>query len=196
MKRRLLPPLPCPALVLPGAAALALFLAGCPHPVGWSGEIPLESSSTSPSPVPKEPLSWAEAVNHMNNNPFQQGEIVYELSGSEEEGSPAPPLSYGSAGNCPEKVLIRGNGKKLILRYPGTLLTVGPGVEMTLENITLRGMGGNNAPLVLVDGGTLRIGEGVIIEKNKNEASEEEGLGGGVTVRGGGTFFMSGGEIR
>jgi hypothetical protein len=49
-----------------------------------------------------------------------------------------------------------------------------------------------------VDGGTLRVEEGVIIERNKNvyAPSYPPGFGGGVAVTGGGTFFMSAGTIR
>jgi hypothetical protein len=186
MKRRSF--LILPALILSFAAAF--FLSDCPHSVGWSGEISLGYP-------PEEPLTWKEAISHMNSNPLLEGEIVYELGASPEESPPLLPLSHDDppSANCPREVLIRGNGKTVILTNPGALLTVGPGVDLTLENITLRGVAGNHAPLITVAGGTVRIGPGVFIEGNSN-VSSQTGRGGGVRIEAGGVFYMSGGEIR
>jgi predicted outer membrane repeat protein len=192
LNRRFFSPFRYLALALPGAAALlgiaALVLSGCPHSLGWSGEIPLGFQG--------EPLSWIEAMAHMNANPLQEGTVIYELDSSEEMSPPIPSLYHDapSSANCPQRVVIEGNGKTVILTSTGTLLTVGPGVELTLRNITLKGVSNNSAPLILVDGGTVTLETAGIVRGNRNTHSP--GYGGGVAVQGDGTFYLDGGEIR
>ncbi|MDR2629488.1 MAG: hypothetical protein LBC60_01040, partial [Spirochaetaceae bacterium] len=119
--------------------------------------------------------------------------------------------------NSPAKVIINGHGQELTIGGQGTLLTVGSGVTLTLRNITLSGIQGNDAPLIMVRrGGKLVLGDGVILTDNEttadaggvwvnggelvlNPGAEITGMaaqrGGGVLVDTYGTLFMNGGII-
>jgi len=80
----------------------------------------------------------------------------------------------------------------------GSLFTLGRGVSLVLENVTLQGIAGNNRPLVLVqDYAVLIMSEGSSITGNTNNVSVllEEYQGGGVRVEEHGTFFMLDGVI-
>jgi hypothetical protein len=94
--------------------------------------------------------------------------------------------------NSPAHVIINGHGRELILGGQGTLLTVGRGVTLTLRNITLSGISGNDAPLVtLRRGGKLILGDGVILRGNENTSGDA----GGVWVNGGDLILNPGAEI-
>jgi hypothetical protein len=82
----------------------------------------------------------------------------------------------------------------ITLSGDASLLTVGDGVTLTLRDITLKGMGGgNDYTLVKVNkGGNLILADNAVIYGHYNA----KGHGGGVYVGSGGTFTMSGGEIR
>jgi uncharacterized repeat protein (TIGR02543 family) len=73
----------------------------------------------------------------------------------------------------------------------GTLFTVKSNVTLSLKNnVTLRGLSGNNAPLIRVNGGALVMDTGSAVSENTTT-----GGGGGVWVTGSGAFTMNGGEI-
>jgi hypothetical protein len=95
----------------------------------------------------------------------------------------------------PAEVTIDGCGQTVRLNggpVGAPLITVGDGVTLTLQNITLQGLNDNNASLILVaDGGELVLGTGAVIMKNFNHG----GYGGGVCVEEGGTLTLDGGEI-
>jgi hypothetical protein len=94
--------------------------------------------------------------------------------------------------NSPAKVIINGHNRVLSIQAPGTLVTVGGGVTLTLRNITLRGYNGNNAPLVTVGhGGKLILGTGVTLTGNKTTADA-----GGVWVNGGELVLNNGAVIK
>ncbi|MDR2490230.1 MAG: chitobiase/beta-hexosaminidase C-terminal domain-containing protein [Spirochaetaceae bacterium] len=104
------------------------------------------------------------------------------------------------------KITLKGDSQERTLQLTGTgsLFTVGGtfksnnnyvshNVTLILdENITLRGVDSNNAPLVTVQlSGKLQIKDGAKIIGNTNTAR----LGGGVLCDSSGTISMSGGEI-
>lgn len=108
-----------------------------------------------------------------------------------------------NADNSPAKVILDGAGLTVDLTGNPTgapLITVGRGVTLLLQNITLKGLrsgdsgdnAGNSAPLVAVkDGGSLTLGTGAIIRDN-----DAEGSVGGISVERGGILIMSvGAEI-
>ncbi|GHV26930.1 hypothetical protein AGMMS4952_07810 [Spirochaetia bacterium] len=114
-----------------------------------------------------------------------------------------PPWTLGgstagttTAANGKTGVTITLRGKDAIrevqLSGTGSLFTVDSGVTLSLdENITLKGVSNNNASLVLVWGGTLKLKDGAKISGNTASSS----YGGGVYVDYDGTFTMEGGEI-
>jgi hypothetical protein len=104
-----------------------------------------------------------------------------------------------SAGiNSPAQVVIDGHDRLLTIAVGGDrgkrgkLLTVGNGVTLTLQNITLWGTNENDSPLVEVEsGGTLILGTGVVLNENRSS-----GDAGGVWVNGGKLIMNAGSEIK
>jgi hypothetical protein len=96
--------------------------------------------------------------------------------------------------NSPAEVTIDGHGRILTIDAgyaQGKLLTVGKGVTLTLQNLTLLGSRENNAPLVEVRrGGTLILGTGAVLMGNKSS-----GDAGGVLISTG-EFIMNDGIIK
>ena len=85
-------------------------------------------------------------------------------------------------------------GDTLYLDGNNALFTVGRGVTLILENITLWGSFSNTASTVVVESGArvyIRNGARLIWNGTDNEA-----FGGGVTVQAGGTLVMTGGVIE
>jgi hypothetical protein len=94
--------------------------------------------------------------------------------------------------NSPAKVVINGHNGVLTIGGQGTLLTVGGGVTLTLQNITLQGINGNNAPLVKVQhGGKLLLGAGAVITGNQTSSDA-----GGVWINGGELVLNPGSQIK
>jgi hypothetical protein len=92
----------------------------------------------------------------------------------------------------PSHVAIDGHNRVLKLDDPGTLLTVGEGVTLTLRNITLMGNNNNRDPLVEVQArGRLVLGDGATLTGNKTY-----GVTGGVWVNGGELVMNEGAEIK
>ena len=87
--------------------------------------------------------------------------------------------------NNNRSVRLRSNGKMFFVRSNATLILD--------NNITLHGHNGNTEPLVVVDGGTLRMRNGATITSNTNPQNFLFG-GGGVFVQNG-VFDMTGGTI-
>jgi|GEM_PF-1335703 len=105
-------------------------------------------------------------------------------------------------------VVLKGIGENQTIRsntfqgshYSGTLLLVGDGVTLVLDNITIKGAAkdattqGGSGPLISVSsGGTLIMEEGSSIIDGFNRNNGQNG--GGVGVNKGGTFHMKGGTI-
>ncbi|MFP3090417.1 hypothetical protein LQZ21_08835 [Treponema sp. TIM-1] len=103
------------------------------------------------------------------------------------------PVVLTANDNCPATVIINGHGRTLkIPSTGGALLTVGGGVTLRLQHLTLEGIATNDAPLVRVNaGGNLSLGTGVVITGN-----ESTGTVGGVWVDGGTLTLNNGGAIE
>jgi hypothetical protein len=119
-----------------------------------------------------------------------------------------------NSGNSPKELALNGSGRTIDLIGPASgapIITVGQGVTLTLENITLKGLvskdngndvysvhisGGtdttnNNAPVItVVDGGTLVLNAGVVITEN-----EAQNIVGGVRIEKGGALVMNAGAL-
>jgi hypothetical protein len=92
----------------------------------------------------------------------------------------------------PSHVTIDGHNRVLKVDDPGTLLTVGEGVTLTLRNITLIGNDDNISPLVEVQSrGRVVLGDGVTLTDNKTA-----GVSGGVWVNGGELVMNDGVVIK
>ena len=84
----------------------------------------------------------------------------------------------------------------LSLDGTGSMFTVGSGVTLILENVTLQGTVGNNNALVVVgNGSSLVMNDGSLITGNINPSDLLANRGGGVRVNPGGVFVLDGGEI-
>jgi hypothetical protein len=134
----------------------------------------------------------------------------------------APDRAVLEAGiNSPVTVIINGRQGTLKINSPGTLLEVGDGVTLTLQNITLEGRDDNHAPLIRVTaGGRLVLGTGAVLTGNessgnaggvwvadgtlvlneggviKNMSAASPSAGGGVLIDASGTFLMNNGIIE
>ena len=134
----------------------------------------------------QDKLAWLQ-VNAASGNTY-----ILEVAADEE----LAPHELYYAGRTDITIILKGNGnggeKILSSSGNGTVISVGSGVTLILENgVTIRG-GSNNAPLVSVaGGGEMFMRDGAKITGNSNPS----GSGGGVYVGTGGTFDMSGGEI-
>jgi len=106
----------------------------------------------------------------------------------------APQLLY-FGGNAITITLTSGMpGDTLYLDGANAMFTVGRGVTLVLENITLRGTFSNTASTVVVESGArVHIGNGARLSCN---GTDSEVFGGGVTVQAGGTLVMTGGVIE
>jgi hypothetical protein len=90
-----------------------------------------------------------------------------------------------------------GDSSTIALAGTGSLFSIELSLTLVLEgNLTLLGKPSNNAPLVIVAGGTLIINQGMKISGNTTTVSSNYygGSGGGVYIIGG-AFTMNGGEI-
>ena len=99
-------------------------------------------------------------------------------------------------------IIVKGDKPGVVLGVNGSgaLFTVGRGINLILEDITLRGIGGNDRPLVIVEEGatlTLRSNSGITDNINLIPASTATSpyLGGGVHVRARARLYLEGGEI-
>ena len=103
-------------------------------------------------------------------------------------------LNFGSNINIILRTLQSIDSPQTInLSSNGAMFTIGNSVTLILENITLQGRPNNNNSLVVVNsGGKLVMENGSKITGNGYNGGWN---GGGVTVGGGGTFNMEGGEI-
>ena len=128
-------------------------------------------------------LSWLET------NAASGNEYIIEVTANE---SIAPHvLSYSGRNNI--NITLRGAGTTRIvnLSVNGSLFTVGLGVTLFLENITLQGHSTNNASLVMLNRGSLVMNTGSIVTGN----TQTFGSGGGVYIQDGGILTMTGGTI-
>jgi hypothetical protein len=151
--------------------------------------------------------------------------VTIELSGAGEETVISNSANLIGGLTSPANVTIDGQGRKLRIDGPGTLLKVGEGVTLTLRDITLEGTDHNGSPLievrnrgklildagarltnnttiapaggVWVKGGELVLNDGVVIEKMAvtSDVYSTGMLAGGVFIDNRGSFTMNGGLI-
>jgi len=147
-----------------------------------TGNITLTAQWTAPTPiagVPANNVAVVAAVNHVNANPGHFTLLVGQVQ-------------------AVTGVLTINEGAHLTIRRTGngTIFTLnGANISLTLgNNITLSGHSGNNAPLVLVQGGArLTMNAGARITGNTASGNNQAG---GVHVDGAGSVFtMNGGVI-
>jgi uncharacterized repeat protein (TIGR02543 family) len=134
----------------------------------------------------------ADKMKWLQNNALNNRAYIVEVDRSDRI---APQLLFsGNRSNV--TITLKGIGNSWMIQLDnstvGSLFTVGSGVALILDNITLQGKNGNNAPLVQVNsGGTLIMRKGSAITGNVITSNDD---GGGVLVYGG-TFTMDDGEI-
>ena len=118
------------------------------------------------------------------------GDNYLIVLGADESASPRN-LNY--SGKTVEITLLGYNGeKKITLNSTGSMFTINSGVTLIIdENITLIGIGTNNAALVTISDGSLIMNGGTI---SGNTTSGSYGNGGGINVQDG-TFTMNDGTI-
>jgi len=130
-------------------------------------------------------LTW------LKNNALSNSFYTIEVS-ADENISPQD-LTYSGKSNI--NIVLSSLGNTINLSSNGMLFTIGSGITLTLNNITLNGRTNNNDSLVRInDNGTLILNEGVKISGNSIIKSYESAFGGGVYLNGG-TIIMNGGQI-
>jgi uncharacterized repeat protein (TIGR02543 family) len=128
--------------------------------------------------------SLAEKLAWIQSN--AQSNTVYSLEVDANESLNSTSLSYYYVNNITIQLTGIGAERVISLFASGSLFTVGSGVTLILNNITLQGMSGNYSSVVKVNkNGALVMNEGAKITVNAGE---------GVNVTSG-TFTMTGGEI-
>ena len=128
-------------------------------------------------------LTW------LQRNADSHNTYILEINANEN----ITPQTFEYSGTINITIVLRGIGGNHVIRLSshGTMFTIRPNVTMILENnITLQGHSGNNASLVIVDGGNLRMYAGTAITGN----TKSSGGGGGIDIPRG-TFTMNGGTI-
>lgn len=144
------------------------------------------------------PVSALKEMAEKKSSHGQQADTPLYLVMEGGEESLYPMLSALKAGeNSPPYVTIDGGGRTIRLRSQGQILNVGPGLTLTLQNITLAGVPNNSYALVNVEGGELVLGSGAKITGNDNvRIAIYNNRGGGVHVESGRlTIPDGGGEI-
>ncbi|MFP3090523.1 autotransporter adhesin family protein [Treponema sp. TIM-1] len=94
--------------------------------------------------------------------------------------------------NSPDFVRIDGRGRKIRLTGNGgkAVITVKKGVTLYLRDITLVGIGNNTAALITVNGGTLVLEHGAVVEGNTNTNTVEYSAGGIQVINGGSLYIV------
>jgi hypothetical protein len=123
--------------------------------------------------------------------PREPGRIVVvglvTAKGSMAIGEGCPPIVL--EGDGPSAKLALGEGVR------GSLLTVSGGARVTLRGLIVEGTGGNDAPLIRVEGGSLALDAGAWVTGNTNAVADGNGHGGGILVANGGTLTMKAGAL-
>jgi hypothetical protein len=137
-------------------------------------------------------LSLGESLTWLDTNAADGG--AYTLTVNANETVAPKTLSYGGK---KVKLTLKGDSptRTYSLAGTGSLFTVGSGVTLELEDITLQGRSDNTAPLVKVEtDGKLAVKTGGRITGNTYTTSVNDTGGAGVFVSGG-ELEIAGGEI-
>jgi uncharacterized repeat protein (TIGR02543 family) len=134
----------------------------------------------------------AAQLQWLYTNAESNSRYLLEVTAVYEELAPQT-ISYPGRSNITVQLKGTGNEKIIGLLGTGSLLSIGNGVTLILDdNLTLVGKNNNTASLVTVaSGGNLIMNKGAKITGNRNASTQFSG--GGVYVAG--TFTMNGGEI-
>jgi hypothetical protein len=127
------------------------------------------------------------------------GSYTIVLDSMETDLASFMPKTLTVTGNKDITITIRGNGKTVQLGGAGILLTLGAdsgsSLKLIFQDLTLRGVSNNNAPLVQVgERGTLDLRTGSLITGNTAAVSSSDSGTGGVYVSYG-AFTMNGGTV-
>jgi len=163
-----------------------------------AAQVPAQQAPPPPPPivgtiVPGDSL--AEKLAWLQRSANSHGTYILELRNDE---TIAPHrLEFSGAINI--TIVLRGVDEDRTIRLGsnGHMFRIRHGVTLILDNnITLQGHSQNNASLVLIDGGILRMNVGAAITGNTNtQTAQAPGGGGGVSIWGRSTFEMNGGTI-
>jgi hypothetical protein len=142
------------------------------------------------------------------SNANQLADALVKASAGEElifvtENIVSPAIAVTAPALSGKRIRIQGQGvsaPEISLSGTGSLFTIGtssaPDITLILENITLRGVAGNDSALLTVDGGHLVMNSGAALTGNDVITSGAAvHVAGGVLIDNAGTFIMNGGEI-
>jgi hypothetical protein len=116
-------------------------------------------------------------------------QVVVDLPGGSEDVPYSAVLEpYDTS---PVNVVIDGHGRTLTKTSPGSLITVGTGVTLILQNITLQGCTNDAQLITVLSGGTLTLRNGAALTGNRTSADA-----GGIRVNGGVLIMHNGAAIR
>ena len=158
------------------------------------------------TPTVEDVIGFKNKLLWLKSNAQNGGNYLIEVKSNEQTGgeifSFPGDLSYKNKSNI--TITIRGVGKDRVISRGelGNVFTVGAGVTLILDNITLHGTKifnaadaeKTNSVVRISSEGTLVMNEGVTITGNSYHSTVFGG-GGGVYVSSGGTFIMKGGLI-
>ncbi|MCL1946977.1 MAG: hypothetical protein FWF51_07510 [Chitinivibrionia bacterium] len=126
----------------------------------------------------------AEKLIWLQNNAQSGGSYVIKVR--DNEGIGPKKLYYENKSNITVTLKGEGSNRAFLLSSNGSMFTVGSGVTLVLDSITLYGVGNNSNALVSIDSGaTLKMSGGSAISGNSY----------GVFVGKNGNFIMNGGAI-
>jgi hypothetical protein len=150
---------------------IAAYFAACPEVVG-KGETTLAAKLDAALALPA-------------------GSYTVVVDGTETDLASFTPKTLSVTGGKAIAITVRGGGQTVQVNKTGTpLFTLGAGLTLAIQELTLKGRSGNSVPVVLVEKqGTLEMKAGSLITGNVSSA-----YGSGVYVNGG-MFTMSGGAV-
>jgi hypothetical protein len=136
---------------------------------------------------------WAVAVKTIDGGGNDRNYVVNVMG---LVGIPALEGNTFSRPHSNVNISLRGaeGDAALILSGEGSLIALAEGEHLVLRDITLKGAGGNTAPLVYEGGGSsLTMKAGAAVSGNVNVSDDDNGSG--VHVASGAVFTMEGGTI-
>jgi hypothetical protein len=152
---------------------------------GTSGEVNLNAGKNDPVPVAMypaaEPANWGQLTDAIAAGGGREEHIyingtIYKLT--------------TTTINIQRDITLKGSGEIRTNNVNGQLINIVTAGSLTIDGPTLRGHTANNAPLVNLTGGPLRLISGAITGNQY-----PSGQGGGVRIMSGQTFTMDGGTV-
>jgi len=131
----------------------------------------------------------AEKLIWLESNAESGGSYIFEVRTN--ESIDPKELTFGGRSDVTITLKGVGSNRAISLSSNGSMFTIGSGITLVLDTITLYGRSNNDSSMVdVIAGGTLIMNNGSIITGNTTAYN-----GGGVYVGDKGTFTMNGGEI-